>query len=268
MRQRYALFLMIFLISILTLIPVSALEQSQPPPVQAKRKLVVAVMPAPPYSMQEDDGSWSGITVELWKEIARIIGVEYEFKPVSLQGLLQGLENGTVDVGATGLSITSARELKFDFSAPYLSASEVVAVNADQAPSIFQVFRAAFFNWSLLTVFLSVVLFMVVGATVLWLLEHKGKSEHYKGRTKKAFGHSLFWSTMTLAGKELPKSVGWSTNSPETVAGRLFGIVWMVVGVMLDFAFHRHSGFSTYIKAIAIDSEQSRRSAPRQSRHS
>jgi ABC-type amino acid transport substrate-binding protein len=148
---------------------------------------------------------------------------------------------------------------KFDFSAPYLSANEVVAVRADQQPSLFQVFRTAFLNWSLLVLFLFIVVIMIAGSAVLWLLEHKGDSApirdrwgsdsvfllpdrksnaaHYAGKDRRSFGRSLFWSTMVLSGRDLPKAIGWSTVSPATFAGRLFGIIWMIVGIMLTSIF-------------------------------
>ena len=202
-----------------------------------KQKLIVGVMATPPYSMQEEDGTWSGITVDLWKEIAKIIDVDYEFRKVDLHGLLSGLENGTIDVGATGISITSAREAKFDFSDPYLAAAEAVAVNADQQPNVLQLFRSIFLNWNFLKVMFSIVGLTVAGAAVLWLLEHKGGSADYSGRTRKAFGRSLFWSTMVLSGREFPKAIGWSTVSPTTFAGRLFGTIWMMSGIILISLF-------------------------------
>jgi ABC-type amino acid transport substrate-binding protein len=74
---------------------------------------------------------------------------------------------------------------------------------------------------------------MVAGGAVLWLLEHKGNAEHYGGHSRKAFGRSLFWSLIVLSGRDLPQSIGWHTDSPTTFAARLFGIIWMTVGVML-----------------------------------
>jgi len=187
--------------------------------------------------MKEDDGTWVGITVELWKEIARELDVDYEFKEVDLNGLLHGLEDKTLDVGATGLGVTAAREAKFDFSTPYFVASEAVAVNADQQPSFLQVFRRAFLNWGLITLFLFIIIVMLSGGGILWLIEYKGKSEHYGGKSRKAFGRSLFWSLIVLTGRDLPQSIGWTTVSPTTFAARVFGIIWMSVGVMLFSLF-------------------------------
>jgi ABC-type amino acid transport substrate-binding protein len=104
---------------------------------------LVAIL-APPFSTQDEDGAWTGITVDLWKQIAEDLDLKYEFKKVDLRGLLVGLEDGTLDVGATGLGITAPREEKFDFSTPYLVANEAVAVNADQQPNLI---RSAALDW-------------------------------------------------------------------------------------------------------------------------
>jgi len=182
--------------------------------------------------MQNDDGTWSGITVDLWKEIAPSIGVDYEFRKFK-KGFMGDLEDRTVDVAATGVSVTADREKKIDFSDSYLSVTEAVAVNADQQPSLLQVLRTTFVNWTLLTPILLILGLTMVGAAILWILEQKGDSEHYKGRSRKAFGESLFWSTMVLTGRELPKSTGWTTTPPTTLSGRVFGVIWMLVGIML-----------------------------------
>jgi polar amino acid transport system substrate-binding protein len=226
-----------FLFLALSLKPLASVAQPEAPSHQATKKLVVAVMFAPPFSMQDEDGAWTGITVDLWKQIAEDLDLKYEFKKVDLKGLLAGLEDGTLDVGATGLGITAPREEKFDFSTPYLVANEAVAVNADQQPNLIQLFRRAFFNWSLLGLFLFIVLVMVGGGAILWMLEHKGNSDHYGGNTKKSFGRSVFWSIIVLSGHDLPHSIGWSTDSPTTSAARIFGMIWMAVGVLLVSLF-------------------------------
>ena len=230
------LLISLFLVLLLSMQSASALgpEVAGQP---VRQKLIVGVMSTPPYSMKDEDGNWSGITVDLWKEIATAIDVDYQFKEVDLKGLLSGLEDGTIDVGASGVSITSAREDQIDFSDPYLATVEAVAVNTDQQPNLVQLFRSTFLNWTTLRFLILVLILPLAGAAVLWILEHKGDSEHYSGKTKKAFGRSLFWSTIVLAGKEFPKSIGWSIFAPATFAGRLFGVLWMVVGIMLISLF-------------------------------
>ena len=218
---------------ILLLILSTLCGASAEPSKLSEKKLTVAVLPLPPYSMQDEDGNWEGITVDLWKEIARITGTAYEFKKYDVKGLTQGQKSGEIEIAATGLSITSQREKVFDFSDPYMAATEAVAINSDEQPNLLQVMRSTLLNWTMLSFILLLVLTAFAGAFVLWLLERKGESDHYKGKNPRAFARSLFWSTMVMSGREFPKAVGWSTVSPTTFAGRLFAIFWMMFGIAL-----------------------------------
>src|SRR5277367_5138583 len=131
MGRKCVLRLMLILALVLSSNSTSAMGQPEGAGQGVKQKLVVGVISTPPYSIQDDDGTWSGITVDLWKEIAGIIGVDYVFKKEeNLKSLLKELKDGSLDVVATGVSITKEREKEFDFSDPYLAAIEAVAVNA------------------------------------------------------------------------------------------------------------------------------------------
>lgn len=205
--------------------------------VSPHRKLVVAVMAGPPWSMQDDDGRWTGITVELWREVAAHLNLEYEFKQYDLEGISKAVQDGAVDLAAAGMAITSEREAKFDFSDPYFVFNQTVAVNANQQPTLLQVFRSVIFNWNFFGVMIPIVGITFVGGLLLYLFERKGDSEHYSRKDKAAFFRALFWSTIVLAGRDLPESTGWRISPPKTLAGRVFGIFWMLVGILLFSLF-------------------------------
>ena len=50
-------------------------------------KLVVATREAPPFVIRQEDGSLSGIAIELWRGVARNLGLTYEFKETDLAGI-------------------------------------------------------------------------------------------------------------------------------------------------------------------------------------
>lgn len=230
----YLLALLCFVL--MQLVPAAS---AQPDAAQApsKRKLLVGVIVGPPWSMQDEDGNWSGITVDLWREIATNLGLAYEFKQYDLNNVQKAVQEGAVDVSAAGLAITAEREARFDFSDPYFVFNQTVAVNADQQPGIVQVLRSAIFSWGFVSLLLLILAITLSGGFVLWLFERKGDSEHYGSKDKKAFAKAIFWSVMVLAGRDLPDSIGWKTSAPETSAGRVFGIIWMLIGIMLISLF-------------------------------
>lgn len=93
-------------------------------------------------------------------------------------------------------------------------------------------FRAALSSLNFVGLILLILAVALLGATLLWLLEQQGTSEHYGGKNRKSFARSLLWSMMVLFGKESLEPMGWSIAAPTTLFARLFGVVWMVVGIV------------------------------------
>ena len=84
-----------------------------------------------PFEYKGKDGKYTGFDVELWEELAKRIGVEYELKPMDFNGLIPGLTTGNLDVALAAIFIKSEREKKIDFSHPYFRAGLKVMVQAD-----------------------------------------------------------------------------------------------------------------------------------------
>ncbi len=183
--------------------------------------------------MKDEDGHWTGLTVDLLKELAEDMHFSYEFKESDLAGVQNLVAEKQVDLCAAGLAITAEREARFDFSDPYFVFNQAVAVNADQQPSLFYVLRSTFLSWGFLAILFGLIGVVIFGALVFWLLEQKGDSEHYAQRDVRAFGRSLLWSVMMLTGREMPRSTGWEAHPPKTVGARTFAVAWMILGVFL-----------------------------------
>lgn len=81
----------------------------------AGETLAVGVKEAPPFVMKNDDGSWSGLAIEMWEMMVRDLGLCYAIQEMGLQELLSGLKTGDIDVGIGALTITPEREASFDF---------------------------------------------------------------------------------------------------------------------------------------------------------
>jgi len=79
--------------------------------------LVVGTKEAPPFAIKQQDGSWSGISIELWKRIADESGLRFRLvETQSLQDLLDGVANGAFNVGVAAVTVTAARERRVDFT--------------------------------------------------------------------------------------------------------------------------------------------------------
>ena len=96
-----------------------------------KKELLVATKEAPPFSMKTDNGTWSGISISLWKEIAGELDFRYRFIETDLQGMLDGLKEGRYDAAVAALTVTQERETVFDFTHPFYTTGLGIAVKQE-----------------------------------------------------------------------------------------------------------------------------------------
>jgi glutamine transport system substrate-binding protein len=95
-------------------------------------KLVVATdTNFKPFSFKAASGEYTGFDVEMWAALAQRIGLDYQLQPMDFNGIIPGLQSGTIDVAVAGMSIKAAREEVVDFAYPYYKAGIVALVRAD-----------------------------------------------------------------------------------------------------------------------------------------
>lgn len=81
----------------------------------------------PPFEYIED-GEVVGFDIDLMKAIGESQGFEVEFQDISFDSLIPGLQAGTIDIVAAGMTITEQRAQVVDFTDPYYSANQAVLV--------------------------------------------------------------------------------------------------------------------------------------------
>jgi len=199
----------------------------------SQRVLIIGISEQPPFCIHDGHGNWSGITVDLWRQIAEKLKLRYELRPTDLAGIVKGMDDRTYDLEVCPAFITDIGEQHVDFSAPYFVDDTAIAINADQRPSFMDSARATLSSTPLLLIICAIAAITVGGGVVLWLVEHKGESEHYSGKTRQAFLKSLYWSYSVLSGRDFPSTVGIKAEPPGTVLGRTFALAWTLVGLSL-----------------------------------
>jgi peptide/nickel transport system substrate-binding protein len=86
----------------------------------------------PPFEyVDETTKEFVGFDLDLMKAVAEAGGFDYEFVNVSWDPLLAGLAAGQYDAAISAMTITEDRAKQFDFSDPYYSAGQIIAVRAD-----------------------------------------------------------------------------------------------------------------------------------------
>lgn len=194
------------------------------------RELVVGTKVAPPFAMKAEDGSWHGISVDLWQRIARQTGLRYRFQETTLEGLTDGVADGSLDVAVAALTVTVPRLREVDFTLPFYSTGLGIAVASSSSitwwPVVTNVFSLGF-----LRAVVALFAVSVAVGVVLWLVERR-HNEHF-GTHRRGLGSSLWWSAvaMTQGGGAAGEKV------PVTLPGRFLAIMWMVASVVVIASF-------------------------------
>jgi ABC-type amino acid transport substrate-binding protein len=183
-----------------------------------------------PFAMLGPDGQWQGLAVELWREIARDLGLEFRFVGMDLTGLLAGMADGSLDVGVSALTVTAERERVMDFSHAFFRAGLGIAVSKQGADDwlgrLWQVFTSrpmAMLGFMFLV--------MVLAGVVIWLVERKRNPEHFGGTALKGMSSGLWWAAQTIA------TVGYGDKTLQTTAGRMLGLFWMLASLVIAAFF-------------------------------
>ncbi len=205
------------------------------------RKLIVGVFDAPPFCMKGDDGSWNGISIELWRAIMAELDMDCEFREIDLapaidaveNGLIDAVENGLIDAALPALTITSERETYLDFTHPYFVTGLTIAARHVKKPGWKDVMRRILSPTLLAILSLLAIHLFVVGGLV-WLFERKRNAEQFGGKVPHGIGAGFWWSAVTMT------SVGYGDKAPITFAGRLVAVVWMFTSVVMVASFTAH----------------------------
>lgn len=84
----------------------------------------------PPMGFVGDDGEYTGFDLDLAKEVASRLGLEFVPQPIAWDAKDMELESGTIDCVWNGFTI-NGREDAYTWSEPYMDNSQVFVVAAD-----------------------------------------------------------------------------------------------------------------------------------------
>ena len=193
-------------------------------------ELIIGTKVAAPFAIKEADGTWRGISIDLWRRVAEQMHLRYRFDETSLSGLVDGVADGSLDAAVAALTVTGPRHRLVDFTQPFYSTGLGIAVKQD----------AGMAWWPIITNLVSIrflgavaalfAISMTVGL-VLWLVERR-HNEHF-GAHRQGLGSSVWWTAAAMT-----QSAGAAGEKvPVTLIGRLLAIVWMVASVIVIASF-------------------------------
>lgn len=192
-------------------------------------KLRVVTRNLEPFSF-EKDGRRVGYAAELWDQLARETGLEYDITVVNTaQEMIDALNAKSADVGVGAISVTAKREAIIDFSQPFYESGLQVLVSGSSGSFADNIFSLLgnLFNLELIGAFLLLMATMFVISHLVWRYEHKVNSDQWPEDYKAGIWESFWWTLSTLL-------VGGADNKgPVGVGGRIIAIVWMLLSIVL-----------------------------------
>lgn len=194
-------------------------------PISASKTLTVGVKLAPPFVIADSDG-YKGLAIELWQEAADDHGWTFQYKEYDLEGLLNAVREGKVDVGLGAITATADREKTMDFGHPITSSGLGVAVRKKGGSGWLAVAEALISPAFLKVIGLLVLLLLIVGVLV-WSLERRGNPDEFGGRKSQGIFSGFWWAMVTMT------TVGYGDTAPRSVPGRILGMVWMLAALMV-----------------------------------
>jgi polar amino acid transport system substrate-binding protein len=197
----------------------------------ADRAMTVGTKAAPPFAMQAENGTWTGLGLDLWRDMAKELGRPFTVKAyTSTQALIDAAARGEIDAGIAAVTITAEREQKIDFSHPFYRSGLGIAVSRERDSGVLDVLRALTSGPFLATLGTLLALLFATGA-IIWVVEHRKNSGHFDKDPVSGIGQGFWWAAVTMT------TVGYGDKVPITPLGRVIGVVWMFAALILTAVF-------------------------------
>ena len=217
--------------SSLILYAIAALAQNPshaPPAAPSESVLVIGTRYAPPFAMKDDNGQWTGLSIDLWKHIAEELHLRYRFKETTLEGLIDGTASGELDGAISAITVTRTREEKVDFTQPYYISGLGIAVPSSGRFGWLWLPLRGLISPSLFVVLLGLLGIMLLVSVIVWVLERRANEGF--GDPKVGLPRSVWWSASTMAQAR-------TEHQPATVPARLVALLWMAASAITAAVF-------------------------------
>ncbi len=192
--------------------------------------LLVGIKEAPPFVIRHQDGRWSGISIELWRAVAKDLGLHYTLQPFELDPLLNGVKTGKVDVAVGALTISEEREEFADFTHGFYLSSLAIAVPTGPTAGWLATLTGLL-SAQLLKVIVGVALALLFFGALVWWFERRRNAEQFGGSPAAGVSAGFWWAAVTMT------TVGYGDKYPLTTGGRLVALVWMYASLVLVSVF-------------------------------
>jgi polar amino acid transport system substrate-binding protein len=210
--------------------PCQAQTQDENSAISSQPELVVGTKEAPPFAMKAADGTWQGISIDLWRRIADELHLRYRFaEEPNVQGLIDGVATGKFDLAAAALTVTAERERILDFTQPFYATGLGIAVPIGGEPS-WQPIIHTLTSFGFAQAIMALVGLALAVGLLVWLFERR-HNEEFGGSVIKGISTGVWWSAVAMTQRHT------GDLSPRTLSGRVVAIVWMIASIVTIAVF-------------------------------
>lgn len=201
---------------------------------------VIGIRNTPPFVVK-NPGGYSGLSIASWKLVNEQLQASYEFREYpDLESLLKAVETGEVDFSINPITVTDQRMKRMDFSQPYFISHTGLAKRKE---STILKHLGNLFSWDFFSLILLLLLVIFIFGFLVWIFERKRNKEEFGGDFR-GIMQGFWWSAVTMT------TVGYGDKSPRTTGGRLVGLVWMFMAVIIISSFTAGIASSLTVKSI------------------
>ena len=194
----------------------------------AAQVLTVSTVTRPPFSMTRD-GADTGFSIELLEALSEALDWDYQIaRKDQFSDMLASVAEGRADLAIANISITSARETIMDFSQPIFESGLQIMVPAGNQRS-YPIWQALMSRDLLVALGIAFVL-LIAGGMMMWMFERR--AQPYFDRPLKNAWFPSFWWALNLV-----VNGGFEERVPQTIFGRLFGVLLVVSSLFVVSVF-------------------------------
>ncbi|MFO0723607.1 MAG: transporter substrate-binding domain-containing protein [Myxococcota bacterium] len=197
-------------------------DEALPAAAAAPAPLVVGTHRVPPFVIANPDGSFSGISIDLWKRVADELGVAYTIKEVEIPAFDKPEESG-LDV-VVSLNITAKREGIMDLTHAFYSTGLAIAARPEPKSALSEI-GSKLYSPTVLKGAGALLLVILLMGVVVWRVERHQNPEDFGGHTLRGIAGGVFWTVESLVGK--------SKGLSRSRAARILTLAWVFVCTMI-----------------------------------
>jgi len=210
--------------------------------------LRVGIKPAPPFIMKNDAGQWEGLSIYLWEEVSKELGVDTEYVVYqTADDLIVALADSLIDISINPLTVSSGRLREVGFTQPFFISGLGVAIHKSTLSGVMSIIRNIFsfdFFKAVGAVFLVILSF----GLLVWLAERQQNPEHFR-KGVAGLWDGIWWSAVTMT------TVGYGDKAPTTVIGKMVSLIWMFAAIILISSLTAGIASALTVNSLASDIE-------------